>query len=181
MKNEYFVDGETTVVFVRRRNGDKVKVIIDTEDLNKVSSYPGTWSLSGKVEAKYASISMGPRGAQTVIIMHRLIMDLYKKQPIGVEVDHINGNKLDNRKCNLRLATRAQNSQNFKSAHKNNRTSGVRGVSWNKLAKKFKAQLKLNGVIMHFGYHDTIEEADEVIKRARARLMPFSTDALQAN
>src|SRR5437879_12879405 len=54
-------------------------------------------------------------------------------------VDHINGNKLDNRWCNLREATMAQNKAN--EGLRSSNTSGWKGVSWHKKAKKWSAQI----------------------------------------
>src|SRR3990172_3465377 len=58
-------------------------------------------------------------------------------------VDHINGNKLDNRWCNLREATMAQNKAN--EGLRSSNTSGLKGVSWHKAAKKWRAYIGATG------------------------------------
>jgi hypothetical protein len=72
-------------------------------------------------------------------------------------IDHINGNKLDNRFVNLREATPAQNSQNRKIPIHN--TSGITGVSWNKDKKKWSVQIKASNKGIWFGYFASKEEA----------------------
>jgi hypothetical protein len=72
--------------------------------------------------------------------MARLIMG----NPVGMEVDHANGNTLDNRRStNLRLATHAQNCQNRR--RKSDNTSGVKGVHWNKESRKWRARIMAHG------------------------------------
>lgn len=85
--------------------------------------------------------------------MHRAIME----PPSSLCVDHINGNTLDNRRYNLRIATAAQNTQNQRISRNN--SSGRKGVSWHKAAGKWFAQIKANGQHFYLGLFDTIEEA----------------------
>ena len=88
--------------------------------------------------------------------MHRLIM---LPNP-GQDVDHINGDKLDNRRRNLRYCTRAQNVQNQPARRSN--TSGLVGVDWHAASRKWRARCGASGIV-HVGYFDSPEEA------ARAR------------
>jgi hypothetical protein len=86
-------------------------------------------------------------GKQKNIPMHRVVMDA----PDGMQVDHIDGNGLDNRrKTNLRMATRQQNSRNRRIGCNN--TSGVKGVTWSKKAKKWRTMIMLNNKLKHLGY-----------------------------
>jgi hypothetical protein len=82
-------------------------------------------------------------------------------------IDHINGDKHDNRIANLREATNQQNCLN-KKLNKNN-TSGIKGVSWYKPSKKWYAQLSINGKIKNLGYFEDIELAELVVKEAREK------------
>jgi hypothetical protein len=66
--------------------------------------------------------------------LHRMIIDV----PGGMMVDHINGNRLDNRRCNLRVCTNRQNCQNQTIARKDN-TSGYKGVSYSRRHRKWRA------------------------------------------
>lgn len=80
-------------------------------------------------------------------------------------VDHIDGNKSNNRIENLRAANKAQNAWNSK-LHKHN-TSGIRGVSWNKQTNKWRAAIMANGKILHLGRFNDIKDAENAVKLAR--------------
>ncbi len=73
------------------------------------------------------------------------------------EIDHINGNGLDNRLCNLRAVTNAENSKNLRVFNTN--TSGVTGVVWHKHYKKWQAQIGLNGKCIFLGRYKDIKDA----------------------
>lgn len=85
--------------------------------------------------------------------MHRVIMQAKK----GEYVDHINGDRLDNRRSNLRICSNQENLCN-KPKQLNN-TSGYKGVTWRKIAKKWLAQIQVNNKTIHLGYYETKEEA----------------------
>ena len=80
-------------------------------------------------------------------------------------VDHIDGNRLNNRIENLRPATAIENAYNCKMS-KNN-TSGVKGVSWNKGTKKWEANINIAGVRFNLGHFETLEKAKEAIDVCR--------------
>lgn len=86
-------------------------------------------------------------------LMHRVIMNA----PKSLEVDHINGNKLDNRLKNLRLCTKAENHRN-RGLQKSN-TSGYKGVHWHKKTKKWLVRIAFNGKRYHLGYFTDIRKA----------------------
>lgn len=73
-------------------------------------------------------------------------------------IDHINGNKLDNRISNLRFANDSQNQQNLRGPTKRNST-GFLGVSFNKRVKKYQSMIRANGVNHWLGYFNTAEDA----------------------
>ena len=88
--------------------------------------------------------------------------------PEGMEVDHRNGNKKDNRLSNLRLVTRTQNAENRHKPHRGN-TSGVKGVSWYKRSGKYVAQICVAGKRITLGYRDTLDEAAALYAAAAAK------------
>lgn len=103
---------------------------------------------------------------------HRLIWIYhYGKEP-KEHIDHINGNRSDNRIENLREATRSENMQNRKKAHKNN-SVGLIGVQ--KSGKKWKAAIRLNTIPIYLGTFDTPEGAHSAYLKAKKELHPFST------
>lgn len=89
------------------------------------------------------------------------------------DVDHINGDKLDNRKANLRICTRQQNLQN---RLKITGTSKYRGVSWDPERQMFRAQATINYRNHFLGRYATEEEAAGVVRRFREANMPFATN-----
>lgn len=97
------------------------------------------------------------------IRMHRLIMNA----PNNKFVDHINHNKNDNRKCNLRLVTNQQNTMNAKL--KSNNTSGVTGVYWKKDRQKWQAKIMVNYKNINLGTYINKEDAIKARKEAEEK------------
>ena len=85
-------------------------------------------------------------GSGKQILLHRFIMNT----PKGLHTDHINGNHLDNRRCNLRICTAAQNQ--FNSRKHKIQTSKYKGVSWYKRDKCWRAYININKRQIHLGY-----------------------------
>jgi hypothetical protein len=98
---------------------------------------------------------------------HRLIFLMHKGY-LPKTIDHINGDKLDNRIENLRAATVGQNQHNRKTNANN--TSGYKGVSWHKARKKWVARITLERKNIHLGYFANAEEAAKVVRAAREEL-----------
>lgn len=98
------------------------------------------------------------------VYMHRVVFG-----DAPEDVDHINGNVLDNRRENLRAATRSQKMGNMKKPASN--TSGFKGVSWAKHANKFRARIRILGKpYKHLGYFATAEEAHKAYCTAADRV-----------
>jgi hypothetical protein len=94
--------------------------------------------------------------------MHRLIMDCVK----GMYVDHINHNRTDNRKKNLRVVTTQQNTMNMLP-----KTDKYPGVYWEEDKKRWRAMIKYNYKLIPLGRYKTFEEAKQ--KRIEAELKYF--------
>jgi hypothetical protein len=90
------------------------------------------------------------------------------------EIDHINGNRSDNRLCNLRDIPKAGNQQNLKGAKKNNLSTGLLGAYWDKSKGKFTSKIVVNGVPKSLGGFSTAEEAHRMYMKAKGTLHPFS-------
>ena len=87
------------------------------------------------------------------------------KAPEGIYVDHINGDALDNRKCNLRFCTHAENQEN-RGKNKNN-TSGYKGVNWHNIGRgHWRARIYVNGKSKSLGLFKTKEEAGKAYDEA---------------
>lgn len=83
-------------------------------------------------------------------------------------IDHINGDGLDNRECNLRPCTRSENGINSR-IYKNNK-SGLRGVFWHKRDKKWHTYIRKNGTPFFIGYFDDKEEAGRAYRKKAIEL-----------
>lgn len=85
-----------------------------------------------------------------------------KDIPQGLEIDHINGNKIDNRIENLRLVTRRRNSQN----RKEHRDGKLVGCYYHKRDRMYMASISISGKDIHIGYFTTEKEAHKAYKIA---------------
>lgn len=131
--------------------GNDQFAIIDDEDYELVSQYNWSGARSGESDHIYAV---------TRLRMHRLVMNA----PLGMYVDHINGDTLDNRKENLRLCTNAENQQN---ARARGGTSQYKGVSYNKKMKKWLGAFTVLGQTYHCGYFDDEKECARAVDKKR--------------
>lgn len=99
------------------------------------------------------------------IFVHRLVALHFIPNPENKRcVDHIDGDKTNNKIGNLRWATHQENNMNARMQINN--TSGVAGVSWYKRHSKWVVQININGKKTNLGYFATIEEATEVRRKA---------------
>jgi len=105
------------------------------------------WSLA---TVGYAS---DPKG----ILLHHIIKG---KAPRGMYIDHINRDKLDNRKINLRIVTAAENSVNY--GARNNTKSGHKNISWDSFTSMWRVLFTRDGKIHDLGRFHTITEALKV-------------------
>lgn len=104
---------------------------------------------------------------------HRLAwVYVYGTWPFG-DIDHIDGDKANNRIGNLRDVTRGVNMQNQKKAQRRNRSSGLLGAFKDK--NNWSARIGVDGVVHHLGNYDTPEEAHEVYLGAKRLIHPGCT------
>lgn len=123
-------------------------VMVDDEDYEFLEQFK--WQVDREKSVKTHA---NPRLKD--ILMHRVIM----KPKKGVEIDHIDGNRLNNQKSNLRFATSSQNKIN-RGPRKDNK-SGFKGVSWHKQRNLWTARIMTGGKYKHLGLFKTLEEAAE--------------------
>lgn len=137
--------------------------LVDPEDFDAMNAH--TWRRHSR---GYACRGRSINGRFRVILLHREIMH----PPPGLEVDHLNGDKLDNRRANMRLVTHAQNAQNRSKF--GGRYSQHRGVCFDKRSGRWVAGVKLNGVRHNLGYFDTEVAAADAALEGRKRLLPYA-------
>lgn len=131
--------------------------LVDDQDFELVNKWK--WNCSSRGYAVRMDWSKG-KHSPTSIYMHRLLI----KAPVDLVVDHINGNKLDNRTNNLRVCSQRQNCANS-SIPKNNK-SGYKGVSWYKAYKKWAASIMVDRKSLFLGYFDDVIDAANAYNRA---------------
>lgn len=131
--------------------GQGLFTIVDMEDREAVVG--SRWCLSRMGKNRYAYRRDG-NGRQE--FMHRTLMGLHPHD--GCQVDHVNGNGLDNRRANLRLSTKAQNGRNRGPNYNN--TSGYKRVCWHKGCRKWLASIQVDWRTINLGvYTDPVDAA----------------------
>lgn len=136
------------------------ETLIDLEDFKRVAIYRWKASKPSKGNKFYAKRNAHVNKKERVLSLSRFIMNAPKE----LEVDHKNGDSLDNRKCNLRLCTATQNRVSFRSKNEKY-SSKYRGVS--KHRNKWLAQIGIKGKASYIGvFSDPIEAARARDKKA---------------
>jgi hypothetical protein len=161
-------DDYAELICYTRDGQEKARALISLADVDKVKKYKWCYNaVTGMVTA-----------CQGRLYLSRYIMDC----PAGMQVDHINGDRLDNRRQNLRICTAAQNSMNR--LERVNNTSGFRGVSQRKDGQ-YEAYIHYQGRKIHLGLFATLTEAINARLRAEIKYYkeysPVMRDALTQN
>lgn len=130
-----------------------LQTVIDEEDYDLVSNY--RWYAAEGAGGLVYAVSR--------LRLHRVIVDA----PLGMIVDHINGDTLDNRRSNLRVCTPSQNQLNTGSKGGSSRFNGV---SFSKQKGKWLAQFFLNGAAIYCGLFEREEDAARAVDRRKKEL-----------
>ena len=147
-KVRHLPDG-TTAITLERNNGDKYEAFIDTVDYPLVQ-HLRWWVVLPRGGGFYAQSRIP--GTRNQFFLHQLLSGIR-------DCDHRDRDGLNNRRSNLRPATRQQQQANHKK-HSDGTTSRYRGVSWHKETKKFRGAIVFKGKQKHLGlFVDEIEAA----------------------
>lgn len=133
---------------------------VDIEDAAVLRKFK--WCAS--IRANTAYVVRGtytPDGRRTLMYMHKFITGYSM-------TDHINGDGLDNRRCNLREASQAEN--NFNTCRRSDNSSGYKGVSWDAKGHRWRAYIRLDGHQRHIGYFPNSIDAAVAYDRAARRV-----------
>lgn len=131
--------------------------LVDDEDYEELNQFK--WHAMKDRSTYYA----GRRLNNKTLRMHTVILNT----PNGLQCDHINGNGLDNRKCNLRAVTLRENLQNKQCK----KSSKYVGVDWLEKRKRWRAQIYHEGKHYHLGTFLTEEEAHERYEQACSEIL----------
>lgn len=156
--NQYYVYND--IVFVRYTNCNEY-FICDINDWDKLKVY--AWR---KDNVGYPTTNIKKDGKIQPIRFHRLIINC----PKGLQIDHIYRVKdgvCDNRKSNLRVVTKQENTHN-RSLYAHNK-SGYNGVGFYKAYKKWRARISIDGKDTTIGYFENIEDAIKARKDAELK------------
>lgn len=134
--------------------------LVDDEDFERVVQFKWTFTAPG-----YAYRQTYHKGVRERFYMHRFIMDAKTHNEV---VDHINGNRLDNRKSNLRVCTHKENTQNSKL--QSNNTSGYKGVSFDKNRNKWISYISIDRKFKYLGRFNCKHAAGESYNKAAINL-----------
>lgn len=150
-KNEIILYKNYAEIVLYNNNCNEIgRVIIDLEDVEKIKNYK--WSLKN-----------GYAFNTEVGLLHRFL----NEYPNDMVIDHINLNKLDNRRSNLRICTYSQNNMNTKI--KSSNTSGTKGVWWNAKREKWIAEIMIDNKKYYLGEFINKEEAIKTRKEAEIK------------
>jgi hypothetical protein len=133
--------------------------LVDDEDFEVLSEYK--WRAKCDGRTYYAARTIRHLDGFCMIEqMHRVILARMLGRPLvkGEQVDHVDGDGLNNQHENLRLATSAQNKRNCR-RHTTNPTSKYLGVCWRKDRQRWRAQIQIDGKQLYFGHFDGEFEA----------------------
>ena len=152
--NVIYYDDYAELILTDRSGNEVGRTKIDIEELDRIKKYRWNYGCRNYVRA----IVDGKQ-----ILLHRFIINC----PEDKVVDHINGDTLDNRKCNLRICSNQQNCMNA-NLSKNN-TSGYTGVIWHKLSQKWQSEIRVDGKHIYLGLFINLEDAIEARKQAEIK------------
>ena len=129
--------------------------------------------IEGNVQKGYRQTALSSDGIGRTFMFSQLVaMAFLEHETNGHDlvIDHINGDKSDNRVENLRIVTQRENSSTCFRPDEESFSSQYVGVNWNKKSSKWKAQIWHNGVSTFLGYYDTEIEASTAYQSALSKI-----------
>ncbi len=170
--NEIIIEGEIAKIKIESKKYGLFYALIDSEDINKIKKH--TWYVKSTGNHFYVATNIYENNKQNTLRIHKLIMN----PPNDMVIDHINHNPLDNRKINLRICSHKQNMENLKGCKSDNKSSGIRGVSWHKGKRKWEARIGHNKKLIFLGNFLDIKEAEQSVINARKQYFTHSQENL---
>ena len=164
--NDYkIIDDYTTIIYLYKKNGEKLECYIDTKDLDLlIKLNKRFWSKwDKKAETYYASTRIVKSdGRVSSKLLHNIIMNT------NHIIHHKDHNGLHNKKENLEVLSNQLNSTDRKGKNKNNK-SGYRNVCWNKQREQWMVQIQIDGKNTRLGYFNDVDEAGKFAEEMRRK------------
>lgn len=155
-----FVLGDAAFLpLVRSKKRPQRYTLVDIDDFERITK--SRWGLA---TGGYARAT----GLKYLARHHGLLHAYIMRSKPGEIVDHISGDRLDNRKQNLRIVTRSENAQNSKRPTFPGKTSRFKGVCWDRAAGRWRSRIQTSGVVTELGRFD--EEAEAALSYDAAAL-----------
>jgi hypothetical protein len=172
MRNKYKIENNEVIIFFNKNKGNITHTKVSISKLPKLKNFDVTWFPAWRnnsnayyvVCCEYLGMIKGKPKYKTHYL-HRFINDVigYKKQ-----VDHKDGNKMNNLNDNLLISNHANNGKNREKINKNNK-SGYRNVFWDKSINKWVVRLQINGNNKCLGKFDDVNKANNFAKKMREK------------
>jgi hypothetical protein len=153
------MSSDYVIVPFKSKRLEGVSYAIDAQDYDLYVGKMPSWFLSGAKNDYATADWLNCPGGRRKIRLHRFLMLGLDDNPNRV-VDHINGDTLDNRRCNLRVLTKGANVAHRANLNSNN-TSGFRGINWCKTNKRWVARIQHNEDTW---WKRSFEDKDEAIR-----------------
>lgn len=144
-QNDYIIDKENNLAIGITSTEDKF--VVDLDDLEKIKPYKWHFTRDGYLQAHDFDEK------RTTLRLSRIIMDVQGESWVQNQVDHINHDLRDNRKCNLRITSASENGKN----------KNYKCVSYSKSNKKWVARYTVDGKRINLGSYNSEKEALNVI------------------
>jgi len=159
-------DSETGFFLWKPRTPD---MFLNSEAINAAACR--SWNTKWAGKPAFTHMAFGYRSGRVhrvFIFAHRVAFAMHYGRWPNKFIDHINGNRIDNRICNLREVTQTENARNCKLQSRNK--SGVTGVHFNKISSKWVATIHANAKVISLGSFENFSDAVERRKNAEFSL-----------
>ena len=171
LKNKYYVKDKIAYLLCVDLHDNQTYFQVDKEDLNKVLKY-SKWFIKNNKNKKYVVCNKEVNGKKTIVRLHRFLLDFPEK-----DIDHIDGNPLNNCKSNLRLCNDSENMSNLQRCRSDNKSCNALNISVNKCGR-YRPEVRINTVRVYFGSFSDLEDAKKIVRYVRANYVSFSHEAL---
>lgn len=161
--NEIILKDDYGIIVINSIKHGRKESLISLEDVNYCRQFTFSFAYTRLVYETVTS-KIKVNGKTKNALLSRMLMNF----PKGKLVDHIDHNRLDNRRCNLRVCSYSENGRNRTS--RKGSTSGFLGVHWSNSHGKWVAKIRSNGHVKHLGYFDIEIEAAKAFDTAAKKI-----------